>query len=158
MNKLIIFFRESQVARFLIPMGIILITFGIVMFLINIKNQNYIKTEAIVTRTELVEDAHTDADGTIIAATYKVYVKYTVDNFEYENELGELSGYKEGKKVTIYYNPENPNEITESKSLILPIIIIISGLAAFIGGIVSGNNAIKKLKAMKEKEKGWNNE
>ena len=86
----------------------------------------------------------------------KVYVKYSVDGKNYEEELGELSGsYKEGEKMTIYYNPENPSEITQTTSLVLPIVMIVGGIAAFIGGIVSGANAIKRHKKMKEQEKEW---
>ena len=128
------------------------------MFVINKKNQNYIETEAVVTRTELVEEAHTDAEGNNVEATYNVYVKYTVNENEYETLLGELSGYKEGESVKIFYNPENPKEITQTKSLIIPIIMIVAGLGAFVGGIISGMNTIKRMKKMKEQEKGWANE
>ena len=158
MNKLFTFFRESQTARFLIFCGIVLTVFGIIIFIINIKNQNYIKVEAVVSKTELVEEAHIDVDGNTVETTYKVYVKYTVDGIEYNEVLGELSGYKQGQKTTIYYNPDNPSEITQSNSLILPIILTVGGLATFVGGIVSGVNAIKKHKKMKEQEKGWANE
>lgn len=156
MNKLFTFFRESQVARFLIPLGLILTIFGIVVFSINMKNQNYIKTESTISKVELVEEEHIDANGDTVQATYKVYVKYSVDGKNYEEELGELAGeYKEGEKMTIYYNPKNPSEITQTTSLVLPIVMIVGGIAAFIGGIVSGANAIKRHKKMKEQEKEW---
>ena len=54
MNKIIMFFRESITARFFIPLGIILIAFGVIIFGINKENQNYIKTNAIVSRMDLV--------------------------------------------------------------------------------------------------------
>ena len=158
MSKLATFFRESSTARFFIPLGIVLIIFGTIMFTINKENQNYIKTEAIVSKTELVEEAYINENGDNIEATYKVYVKYTVDGKKYNQELGELSGYKENQKITIYYNPEDPSQITQTKTLILPIVFIIVGLVSFVGGIVSGLNAIKKYKKMKEQERGWNNE
>ena len=158
MNKLFTFFRESQTARFLIPVGIAVAVFGVIMFVINTKNQDYIKVDAVVTKAELVEEAYIDANGDHVDATYDVYVKYTVDGNNYETLLGTLPGYKKGDKLSIYYNPENPNEITQTKSLILPLVLIVAGLAAFIGGIVSGVNAIKKYNKMKEQEKGWANE
>ena len=55
------------------------------------------------------------------------------------------------------YNPKNPNEITQVKSLILPIAIILAGIAALTGGIVSGVNAVKRYQKMKDQEKGWEN-
>lgn len=155
MNKIVTFFRESMVARFLIPLGIILIVFGSIVFVINKKNSNYIKTDAVVSKVELAEEAYTDVDGNYIDATYHVYVKYTVAGQDYDTELGILSGYKEGEKLNIYYNPENPNEITQTISLILPIVMIVAGIAALIGGVMSGVNAIKKYRRMKVQEEGW---
>ena len=157
MNKFATFFRESGPARFFIPIGLILIIFGIVVFIINNKNQNYIQVDAVVSKTELVEEAHTDEEGNTVDATYKVYVKYTVNDTEYEEELGEISGYKENDKITIYYNPDNPKQITQTKSYILPIIIIIGGCVSLVGGIISAKNAINRAKKMKEQEKEWNN-
>ena len=158
MNKLTTFFRESATARFFIPLGIALIVFGGIMFMINKQNQDYIKTEAVVSRTELVEESYIDENNNTVEAIYKVYVKYTVDDKEYEEELGELSGYKKDQKVTIYYNPQDPSKITQIKSLILPIVFIVAGIASLIGGIMSGLNAIKRYKKMKEQERSWANE
>ena len=156
MNKLFTFFRESQVTRFLIPAGLLITIFGIVVLSINLKNQNYVKTEATISKVDLVEEAHTDANGDVVQATYKVTVKYTVDGKDYEEELGDMPGeYKVGNKMTIYYNPKNPKEITQTISLVLPIVMIVGGVAAFAGGIVSGVNAIKRHKKMKEQEKEW---
>ena len=158
MNKLATFFRESTTARFFIPLGIILIVFGVIMFMINKENQNYIEIEAVVSKTELAEEAHYDNDNNYVEATYIVYVKYTVDGKEYDEELGELSGYKKDQKVTIYYNPQDPSKITQTKSLILPIVFVVAGVVSLVGGIISGLNAIKRVKKMKEQERSWANE
>ena len=128
------------------------------MFMINKENQNYIKTEAVVSRTELVEESYIDENDNTVEATYKVYVKYTVDGKEYEEELGVLSGYKKDQKITIYYNPQDPSKITQTKSLILPIAFVIAGMMSLTGGIMSGLNAIKRVKKMKEQERSWKNE
>ena len=157
MNKIVTFLRESMVARFFIPAGIILIVFGVFMFVINSKNQNYIKTESTVSSIEVLEEAYTDADGNYVDATYKITVKYTVDNKEYTATLDNVSKYNEGDKVTIYYNPKDPSQVTMTISLILPIAIIVAGIAALVGGIISGVNSMKKYKKMNEQEKGWNN-
>ena len=158
MNKLITFFRESITARFFIPLGIFLIVFGIFMFIINKNNQNYIKTDAYVSKTELVQESYIDENNNTVDATYKVFIKYTVDNKEYDTELGELSNIKKGDKITIYYDPNDPNNITQTKSLILPFVFIIGGIVSLVGGVISGYNAIKKYKKMKEQEKSWSNE
>lgn len=158
MNKIIMFFRESITARFFIPLGIILIVFGVIIFGINKENQNYIKTNAIVSRMDLVRESYIDENHNEVEATYNVYVKYNVDGKEYEEELGELSGYKENQEITIYYNPDDPVKITQTKSLVLPIVMILFGFVSFIGGIISGFNAIKRIKKMNDQEREWNNE
>lgn len=145
MNKLLYFFRESNTARFFIPMGIILIVFGIVMFIINTKNENYIETEAVIVKADLVEPEHYDMDGNTVEATYKVFVKYTVDGTEYNEELGDLSGtFRINEKMIIYYNPDDPSQITQTKSKIIPLIIVFVGCASLIGGVLSGVNVLKR--------------
>lgn len=156
MNKIMVFLRESSTARFFIPLGLVLIVFGVAMFIINTKNEDYIKTEAVVSKTELVEPEHTDIDGNTVEATYKIFVKYTVDGKEYNEELGDLpDAYRINEKMTIYYNPDDPSEITQTKSKIIPIVMIVLGCTSFVGGIVSGVNSIKNYKKMNEQEKGW---
>lgn len=157
MNKIITFMRESATARFLIPAGICLIAFGIVMFVINSKNQDYIKIESTVSNVELVEEAYVDADGNQVEATYNAKVKYIVGEREYEAELDNVSKYEIGDKVSIYYNPKDPSQVTMSKSMILPVIIILAGVGAVVGGIVSAVNAVKRHKNMKEQERSWEN-
>ena len=146
MDKLFTFIRESGPARFLIPAGIMLIIFGIIFFAINKENQDYIEIEATVSSVELLEDEYIDADGNIVAASYSANVKYFVDEREYDAKLDNVSKYDVGEKVTIYYNPKDPNQVTMSKSLVLPLIIIGGGVAALIGGIISGVSVIKKHK------------
>ena len=153
MNKIIMFFRESITARFFMPLGIILIVFGVIIFGINKENQNYIKTNAIVSRMDLVRESYIDENHNEVEATYNVYVKYNADGKEYEEELGELSGYKENQEITIYYNPDDPVKITQTKSLVLPIVMILFGFVSFVGGIISGLNAIKKIKKMSDQER-----
>ena len=158
MNKFLTFLRESSTARFFIPAGIILIAFGVFMFVINTKNQDYIKVESTVSNVKLVQEEYFDTDGNRVEATYDVIVKYTVDGKEYDGTLDNVSKYNIGDKVTIYYNPKDPSQITQTKSLILPIVIIILGVSSLTGGIVSAVNAVKRHKQMKEQERSWVNE
>ncbi|MBR0152978.1 MAG: DUF3592 domain-containing protein [Lachnospiraceae bacterium] len=155
MNKLVTILRESRVARFLIPAGLILIAAGILFFVISLQSQNYLPTEATVLRVEEEEDASANGGTNSSEVTYHVDIKYTVDGKEYENDLGGVSKFEVGDKMKIFYNPENPAQITQSKSLIIPIAIIAAGIAALVGGIVSGVNAIKRYQRMQEQEKEW---
>ena len=82
MNKMFSFMRESSTARFLIPVGIILIVFGAFVFVANTKNQNYVKIEATVTDVKEEEEIVTDGDGTHSSTIYNVTVSYEVDGKE----------------------------------------------------------------------------
>ena len=155
MNKLTYILRESQTARFFIPAGIILTIFSIIFFNASVQNKNYIKTESTVTNVVMDEEAHTDADGEHIDASYTVTVKYTVDGTEYESDLSGLSEYTVGDKMTIYYNPDDPSLITQTKSIIIPLIMGAAGIAAFVFGLISGANAIKRYQKMKNQEREW---
>ena len=155
MNKLFTIFRESSVARFFIPAGVFLIIFGVIVFIINTQNRDYIEIDATVVSKEIDEAEHVDADGNVVSTTYVISVKYIVDEKEYNTNLYSQPEYKIGDKITIYYNPSDPSQITQSKSLILPIVIIALGVASLAGGIMSSVKTIKKYKRMREQEEGW---
>ena len=155
MNKLATFFRETSMGRFLIGAGIILIIFGCIVRSFAKDNANYIKTYAVVTKTELFEEADGENDT---EALYTVYVKYTVDGTEYEEEYGVFSGYKVGDQVTISYDPKNPAEIAQpGNNKLEGYLFILAGVAALAAGIVSLARAAQKHKALKEQEKEWTN-
>lgn len=157
MNKIAYFMRESGLARFLIPLGAFLLVFGIVFLVISVHNQDYVKTEATVIRSELEEEAHIDENDNEVEATYVLTIEYTVGGEKYISELSGMGEYAQGDKIDIYYDPDDPGSITQTKSLIIPIAIIAAGIAALIGGIASGVNAIKKYNKMKQQEKEWAN-
>ena len=124
MNKIITIIRESALARFLIPAGIILIVFGVVFFGASKRNQHYKQTSAQVTSVTLEEAASTDVNGNRTEATYTLGIRYTVDGKEYENDLSGMSKREAGDRIVIYYDPDDPNMITQTKSLIIPLVII----------------------------------
>ena len=158
MNKFLTFMRESSTARFFIPAGLILIIFGIFVLVINMKNQNYIKTDSTVIDVKQTQEAYTDSEGNIVEAEYSAIVKYTVDGKEYTDTLDNVGKYNIGDTISIYYNPSDPSQITQTKSLILPIVLIVGGIASLTGGIISAVRAVKRHKKMKEQERSWANE
>ena len=157
MNKLAVFFRESKLAVFLIPLGITLIVFSMLLFVVRDNNKNYIEIEATVSKVELYSEESFDVDGNVEPAQYTIYVKYVVDEKEYENELGIMFEHKVGDKIKIVYNPEDPNQISSPSSLILNITLLIGGIAALIGGICSAINSINRQKKLKSQEEAWSN-
>lgn len=157
MNKIITFMRDSQTSRFFIPAGLLLIIVGIIAFVITLNNQSYIKTEATVINVEKKQES-TVVDGeNQITTVYNATLNYKVDEKEYTQNLDDVSKCSVGDKMTIYYNPDNPSQITQSKNLVFPIIIIVGGIAFLTGGIISAVNAVKKHKKMKEQERSWAN-
>jgi hypothetical protein len=78
-----------------------------------------------------------------------------VDGKEYEADLFGMSKYEVGDRISIYYDPADPKAITQTKSLIIPLVIIAAGIAAVVAGIVSGVNAIRRYKNMKAQEREW---
>ena len=158
MNKMFTFMRESQTARFFIPAGLILIIFGIVVFVITLNNQNYVKIKATVANVEETQETNVDDGETNITTIYNATINYTVNGKEYTQTLDNVSKCKVGDKMDIYYNPKDPNQITQTKSIILPIVIIVAGIISLTGGIISAINAVKRHKNMKEQERSWANE
>ena len=157
MNSIATFFRESGTARFLIPLGIILIVFGVIMFVSDDHNKNYIEIEATVSKSTLVKEETTDAEGNVESAEYDTFVKYTVDEKEYETELGITFEHKVGEKIKIVYNPKDPSVISQPASPIINTIVLVSGVGILVGGIISAVNAVNRYKKMKEQEESWAN-
>ena len=157
MNKIIAVLRESRLARFLIPGGIILLVAGIIFFIVAQQSKDFVRTEATVTSSEIYEEAYRDSDGHMHEATYKVGLKYTAGGKEYENTLEGVSEFKTGDRMTIYYDPADPTRITQSNSPIVPLAMIAGGIAMLVGSIVSLANAVKRFNKMKAQEKEWTN-
>ncbi len=157
LNKAAKFFRGAYWAMALIPIGIILVIVSIFVFGAVNRIKDFPETEAVVSNVELYEEESVDDEGNHYDATFTVYVKYTVDGVEYENEYGVFTGYKIGDKFNIRYNPDDPNDIAQPNGIVLPIVILALGIAAIAGGVATSVVAIKKNKKLKEQEKEWAN-
>ena len=155
MNKLATFMRATYIGRALIPIGLILMIVSIFVFRSVDHTRDFKKVDAVVSRVDPYEAEYTDAQGDHHEATYTIYMKYTVDGKEYEEEYGVFSGIKVGDKHTILYNPLDPKEIAQSNSIILPIVLLAGGAASFIGGVISLIRAARKQKALKKQEEEW---
>lgn len=99
----------------------------------------------VISHIETYREHHLDNSHTEM---HDVYVKYTVNGQEYEQELGfyESSMYA-GKEIEIFYNPENPAEIKGDEGAI-NIILPLFGLAFLAIGLVLVNNDRKKQQKM----------
>lgn len=117
---------------------------GVGLFVWNDTNNfinNALETEATIERID--ERYHGDGD-----TDYDVYVSYFVDGKSYYEELNSYnSSMREGKNITIYYNPDDPSEIMSNDGSIIGIIfMVIGGIAVLITLIFFINDFKKKRK------------
>ena len=154
LSRIAKFQRDYALARILIPAGLFLIVFGCFFLNTATTRKGYPRTDAIVTRSELYEEEHYEGD-TLQEATFRIFVKYTVDGREYEGEYGIRPELKPGTAVRIDYNPDNPKDISQPVGLWLPAGQILGGAAALIAGILSMVNTLKKNRKLKEQEEEW---
>ena len=141
-NKFARFMRNTGPARFFLPIGIILIVVGVIMLGFN--TDNYVETTGTV--KEVVRDQSVGDDE---AAQYNVKVEYIVDGVKHETVFGGMSDkYKAGDDIKVFYDPANPEKTTNSKTGIIPIILIAVGAVALIFGIYKTVKAFRKSKEL----------
>ena len=144
-NKFIRFMRNTGPARFLIPVGLILIILGIV--LLGFKTDKYVETVGRITSvTEGMFDEENNQQQ------YDVDFAYTVDGKEYTGSFGNLTGkFNVGDDIKVYYDPEEPTKTTDSKlGGIIPPVMIGLGAIAIVGGVLTAVKAFKKSRKLDE--------
>lgn len=157
LNKIAKFLSDYVFATFALPVGLILIIFGYVIYGPVLTRQDYPQTDAVVSRTELYEDAYYDsASETHHDATYRIFVKYSLNGEEYEEEYGIFPEMKVGANVKIAYNPDDPRDISQPNTVLLPIGIIAGGTVCLAAGVVSVVKTRKKNEKLKKQEEEWN--
>ena len=136
--------RTAGPARFLILIGVVLIVVGIIIM--GVKTDNFVETTGRIT---CVTEGIYEEDR---AQTYDVTFTYTVDGREYEATYGDLTGdFAVGDSIKLFYNPENPNQTSNSKmSTAVPPIMIGVGALALIYGVFKTVIAFKKSKIIYE--------
>lgn len=109
--------------------GIVFTSVTIILASINahIKSK-YTTVEATIVG---IEEHYGNQDKTL------TFVEYSVDGQEYENSMNIYSSFwSVGDKITVYYNPENPNQIKSEIPVILSIIFGAIGICFIIVGII----------------------
>lgn len=119
--------------------GIACIIIGIFILVSHFKAQKTQTAETTATIIRVDSEVETDTDGFDTRHYYPV-IEYTVNNQRYETRLPDSGStnsteYKEGEKVEIKYNPQNPNEISKKGSiggLVGGAFFILFGIVALI--------------------------
>lgn len=125
----------ARVKQFFVPVvaiiaGIVALIMGFQMYQ---NSKVYLPTTAVITD---IQEEWTGSGGTEGSNyDYHVFIRYTVDGTQYDNELGEYDATMDiGDKLDIVYNPENPNQTQKAGAtsyLILwgiGVLFIVAGL------------------------------
>ena len=89
-------------------------------------------TTGVITKIDIVYGTGADDND-----EYHVFVKYSVDGTEYEEELGEYSaGMHEGDDVDLLYNPDNPRQLQKAGLTSIIIAFVFSGLSILVAVIM----------------------
>ena len=149
-NKLGRFFRTTGVLRFFGPVGLILIIMGSVM--LALPPNKYDTAEGTVTHSEAYTEYDTD---NVLQEYYEVFFAYTVDGKNYTNSFqGYTEPVNKGEKITVYYDPDDPQTVSNSKNTgIISIVMIGLGAASLLFAILSTVRSVRKLKEMDEQIK-----
>lgn len=141
-NKYARFMRNTGPGRFLLPVGIVLIVFGVILF--GFKTDNYLETTGKITS---VSDGVADQEGQM---QYDLTLTFSVDGKEYETEFMNMGGsYNVGESIKVFYDPADPSKTTNSKmNAIIPFAFIGVGAAALIFGVYMTVRAFKKSKEL----------
>ena len=108
-NKFARFMRNSGPARFLIPLGIVLIVFGFLTRGFN--TENFVETVGRVTAVE----EHVEVIDGRQETQYDVTVSFTADGKPYETVFPNLGkAPKVGGDIKVLYDPVDPNRNSNS--------------------------------------------
>lgn len=127
-------------------MGGVFLVIGTIASIGMFDYEGKIETTGVITSVDTYRDSDGDIHGT-------VFVKYDVDGNTYESWLNSYSSdFYEGKKIKIYYDEANPDEIGMKSMDFIFLIFPGMGLLFFlIGGIgigvkINGKRSERKLK------------
>ena len=140
-NGIARFMRNTGPARMLIPIGLALVVFGVM--LMGFKSENFVETTGKI--TSVVENVGPDNQK-----QYDVGIAYAVDGREYESMFPSLYGsFREGADIPVFYNPDDPEQITNSKTspLLAPILIALGALSMALG-VALTRKAFQKSRAL----------
>lgn len=149
-NKLARFFRATGLARFLLPLGLVLIVMG--AFLGFNAPKELTETVGSVTRSEAYQE--TDSDG-MTRDYYEVFFRYTAEGKEYD---GSFPGYDEpmqaGQELKVYFDSKDPKSYTNTKDGgLIGMVMMAAGVVILVLAVLSAVKAVKKQRALDQQIK-----
>ena len=146
-SKLARLMRNTGPARFFVPFGLILIVFGVI--LLGFKTDDFLETTGKITSVTETRNEKNEKE-------YSVSFTYQVGGREYTGSFENLPGsFAEGDDIKIFYDPADPERITNSKlgRIIAPAAIVL-GAAAVIFGVLNAAKAFRKSKELDQLSPG----
>lgn len=142
-NKIARFMRNTGPARMLVPIGLVLIIMGVLIF--SFRSDKFEQTTGTV--TSVVETV-----GDEDKMEYDVSFTYAVDGREYEGEFSGLSeSFSEGAEIPVYYDPAVPGRTTNSKSSpLIGLVMMVLGVLAAAFGVLKTVKAFGKSRKLDE--------
>ena len=146
-NKFARFMRNSGPARFLIPLGIVLIVFGFLTRGFN--TENFVETVGKVTAVE----EHSEVIDGKEEKQYDATVSFTADGKPYETVFPNLLNEpKVGEDIKVLYDPADPNRNSNSSvSKFFSPAMMGGGALVIVLGVLLMVKAVKKSKALDQK-------
>lgn len=136
--------RNASPLRMLIPIGLVLVVFGVM--LLGFKSANYAQATGRITAVAEHVDAYNNRKG------YDVDFTYAVNGAEYAGRFDDLSGsFSVGAEIAVFYDPDDPVKTSNIKtSPVLATVLIALGALTTGLGIVVAAKAYKKNRALEE--------
>ncbi len=124
------FFRKTSLARFVLPIALIVVIVGAVI--LSGQPRKWIESTGRVTSVSQVKVG--EGENIIVNFTYEVDGK----DYEYTFMLDKKVDYSPGDTIRFYYDENNPERVVESKlGQLIAVILVIAGCVAVIVSVVS---------------------
>ena len=142
--------RGPKLKYFALVMAVIALVFG--AYVTFFQSAGFVKTQAtIVSIVEVPSDSPDETSDHIVT------VDYVADGSRYTTELDTYSGaWKEGKTVTVYYDPSNPSVIHGGKGFGVYLMALgVAIVAVVIVGSIKNKQGQAELEEMRAKRGGF---
>lgn len=139
-NKLARFMRNTGNLRVFLPLGLILIVVGVIMYMNS--PSKYAETTAKITN---VNEYKNNDNETV----YDYDLEFTVDGKTYTSIFAAMPDKKNvGDTVTIYYDPANPESTSNTKHTgMISVVMAVAGVALVAFSVLS---TVKKVQKSRE--------
>lgn len=118
-------------------------------------NKNAKTVEAVITKIDKNTSTTKKGSSNSKSSTYDIYLAYEVDGVKYNDESFRTSDskYEVGEIISVYYNSEDPSDVSDSLKLIsankimykiVPIVFVAIGIIFLISGIRTARSGIKE--------------